>query len=146
MSCLLKSNQLGEHFSLLGRLNTPSPKMGEGLGGGESFLGDKLVNLAKSLRKRPTDAEIVLWRHLRSKQIDGLKFRRQEPIGQYIVDFVCFEKRLIIELDGGQHALQQARDQKRESWFKEQGFRTLRFWNNEVLRNIEGVLEVIRKA
>jgi very-short-patch-repair endonuclease len=118
--------------------------MGEGRGGGESFLADNLVNLAKSLRKRQTEAETLLWRHLRGKQTNGLKFRRQEPIGQYIVDFVCFERKLIIELDGGQHALQQDQDQKRESWFREQGFRTLRFWNNEVLGNIEGVLEVIR--
>jgi len=120
--------------------------MGVGWGGGESFLGDSLVNLAKSLRKRPTDAEKRLWRHLKSKQINGLKFRRQEPIGTYIVDFVCFEKRLIIELDGGQHASQQAQDQERESWFMSQGFITLRFWNNEVLANIEGVLEVIRRT
>jgi very-short-patch-repair endonuclease len=106
-------------------------------------LADRLVNLARSLRKRPTDAEKLLWRHLRSKQVYGLKFRRQEAIGRYIVDFVCFEKRLIIELDGGQHAEQQIQDQERDSWFREQGFRTLRFWNNEVLGNIEGVLETI---
>jgi very-short-patch-repair endonuclease len=118
--------------------------MGEGWGGGESFLVDNLLNLAKSLRKRPTDAEKRLWLHLKSKQINGLKFRRQEPIGTYIVDFVCFEQRLIIELDGGQHAGQQAQDQERESWFRSQGFKTLRFWNHEVLANIEGVLEVIR--
>jgi very-short-patch-repair endonuclease len=62
------------------------------------------------------------------------------------VDFVCFEKKLIIELDGGQHAEQQIQDQERDSWFREQGFRTLRFWNNEVLGNIEGVLEEIRKT
>jgi very-short-patch-repair endonuclease len=86
--------------------------MGEGWGGGESFLGDRLINLAKSLRKRPTDAEKLLWWHLRSKQIDGLKFRRQEPIGQYIADFVCFEKRIIIELDGGQHAMEQEKIEK----------------------------------
>jgi very-short-patch-repair endonuclease len=109
-------------------------------------LGDSLVNLAKSLRKRQTDAEKLLWWHLRSKQINGLKFRRQEPIGQYIADFVCFEARLIIELDGGQHAGQQSQDQERESWFMGQGFRTLRFWNHEVLENIEGVVEVIREA
>jgi very-short-patch-repair endonuclease len=120
--------------------------MGEGWGGGESFLGDRLINLAKSLRKRPTDAEKLLWWHLRSKQIDGLKFRRQEPIGQYIADFVCFEKRLIIELDGGQHAIEQKKDRKREDWFTKEGFQTLRFWNCDVLKNIEGVIEVIRRA
>jgi very-short-patch-repair endonuclease len=120
--------------------------MGEGWGGGESFLGDRLINLAKSLRKRPTDAEKLLWWHLRSKQIDGLKFRRQEPIGQYIADFVCFEKRLIIELDGGQHAIEQKKDRKREDWFTKEGFQTLRFWNCDFLKNIEGVIEVIRRA
>ncbi len=73
-----------------------------------------------------------------------MKFRRQEPIGPYIADFVCFENRLIIELDGGQHAIEQAKDQEREAWFKKEGFHLLRFWNHDVLQNIEGVLEVIR--
>jgi very-short-patch-repair endonuclease len=120
--------------------------MGEGWGGGESFLGDRLAVLAKSLRKRQTDAEKLLWWHLRSKQIDGLKFRRQEPVGPYIADFVCFEKRVVIELDGGQHALGQEKGKERETWFNKEGFRTLRFWNSDILGNIEGVLEEIRGA
>ena len=109
-------------------------------------LGDNLGNLAKSLRKKQTDAEKLLWWHLRGKQITGLKFRRQEPIGPYIADFVCFEKRLIIELDGGQHALEQEKDREREYWFNQEGFRTLRFWNTDVLQNIAGVVEVIRRT
>jgi len=109
-------------------------------------LGDRLANLAKSLRKRQTDAGKLLWWHLRSKQSDGLKFRRQEPIGPFIADFVCFEKRLVIELDGGQHAVEKEKDRQREGWLHKEGFRILRFWNTEVLQNIEGVVEIIRRA
>ena len=102
---------------------------------------------ARALRRRATDAEKLLWRYLRAKQLDGAKFRRQEPIGKYIVDFVCFSHRLVIELDGGQHAQARERlnDQQRDAWLREQGFKVLRFWNNDVLRNIEGVVETIRQ-
>jgi very-short-patch-repair endonuclease len=99
------------------------------------------ATLAKNLRKRSTDAERYLWKHLRSKQIEGLKFRRQEPIGKYIVDFVCYEKTLVVEVDGGQHS--EERDADRDSWIRSQGFTVLRFWNHEVLTNIKGVLEMI---
>ena len=75
--------------------------------------------------------------------MEGIKFRRQQPIGDYIVDFVSYEKRLVIEVDGGQHATQESSDRKRDLWLKEQGFKTLRFWDNEVLTNIDGVLEKI---
>jgi very-short-patch-repair endonuclease len=98
---------------------------------------------AKSLRKTSTDAERFLWRHLRTKQVEGLKFRRQEPIGKYIADFVCFESRVIVEVDGGQHA-ESEKDIERDGWLESQGFRVLRFWNNDGLLNIEGVLTVIR--
>jgi very-short-patch-repair endonuclease len=104
-----------------------------------------LHNRARNLRKRLTDAEIFLWNHLRMKQLDGHKFRRQQPIDHYIVDFVCFEKRLIIELDGGQHASEREKDIERDNNLKKNCFRVLRFWNNEVFTNIEGVLEVIRE-
>jgi very-short-patch-repair endonuclease len=77
--------------------------------------------------------------------MEGLKFRRQEPIGKYIVDFVCYEKGIVIEVDGGQHAMGKEKDEGRDNWFKREGFEVLRFWNNEVLTNIEGVLEVIRR-
>jgi len=97
------------------------------------------------LRNNTPDTEKFLWKYLRLKQIEGLKFRRQQPIGNYIVDFVCLEKRLIIELDGGQHAEEIEKDKKREKWLKEQGFKVLRFWNTDVLTNIEGVIEEIRQ-
>jgi very-short-patch-repair endonuclease len=103
-------------------------------------------SFAKTLRKRFTDTERLLWKHLRAKQIEGYKFRRQEPIGSYIVDFVCQEKKIVIEVDGGQHSVERERDIARDRWLKEQGYKVLRFWNNEVLTNINGVLEVIRKT
>ena len=101
--------------------------------------------IAKTLRKRLTDAEQLLWKHLRAKQIEGLKFRRQEPIGNYIVDFVCYERGIIIEVDGGQHAIEKEKDEERDNWLKREGFKVLRFWNNEVLTNSKGVLDVIRE-
>jgi len=88
----------------------------------------------------------LLWRHLRRKQLHGLKFRRQEQIGRFIADFVCYEHALIIEADGGQHAVEKEKDLKRTAWLNSQGFTVLRFWNNEILSNTEGVLEVIFKA
>jgi len=99
----------------------------------------------KNLRKNLTDAERLIWKHLRSRQFEGLKFRRQEPIGDYIVDFVCFERNLILEIDGGQHAEQKMQDSERDKWFQARGFTTLRFWNNDVLKNVVGVIETIRK-
>lgn len=105
----------------------------------------QLTSLAKGLRNRLTDAEILLWKHLRQKQMEGLKFRRQQPIDHYIVDFICLEKRIVIEVDGGQHALQKEADVTRDEYLRQQGFRVLRFWNNEVLKNIRGVLEVVRQ-
>ncbi|MDP8246502.1 MAG: endonuclease domain-containing protein [Candidatus Tritonobacter lacicola] len=102
----------------------------------------RLTPLARKLRKNSTDAERLLWSRLRAKQIEGLKFRQQQPIGNYIVDFVCFKKRIIVEADGGQHSKE--RDAERDHWLGEQGFTTLRFWDNDILTNIHGVLEVIR--
>jgi len=107
---------------------------------------DKMTALGKVLRKRPTDAEKLLWKQLRLKQIEGFKFRRQQPIDNYIVDFVCFEKRIVIEVDGGQHATQSEDDIARDTYLRQQGLKVLRFWNNEVLQNINGVLEVIRES
>jgi len=101
---------------------------------------------ARELRKNPTEAEQALWKHLRMCQLEGHKFRRQQPLGRYIVDFVCLEKRLIVELDGGQHAEQVLSDTARTAWLETQGFRVLRFWNNEVLSEIESVKEAIREA
>jgi len=101
-----------------------------------------LTALARNLRKKATDAETMLWRHLRSKQINGLKFRRQARIGSYIVDLVCFERKLVIEIDGGQHA-SNSKDKERERWLASRGFKVIRFWNNEVLKDTENVLRSI---
>jgi very-short-patch-repair endonuclease len=108
-------------------------------------LANKLIPLAKSLRKQTTDTEQLLWRHLRTKCFAGLKFRRQQPIGEHIIDFVCYKKKIIIELDGGQHTLpvEMQNDSRRDQWFEAQGYKGLRFWDNEVLTNTQGVLEVI---
>ncbi|ODS32860.1 MAG: deoxyribonuclease [Candidatus Scalindua rubra] len=109
-------------------------------------MNRKLINIARNLRRKSTDTERFLWRHIKAKQLEGLKFRRQQPIGNYIVDFVCFEKRVIIEIDGGQHTsdAEKKKDFIRDKWFEEQGYKVLRFWNNEVLTNMNGVLEVVR--
>ena len=106
---------------------------------------NRITALGKTLRKRPTDAEQLLWKHLRMKQMEGLKFRRQQPIDSYIVDFVCFENRIIIEVDGGQHGAYSIKDGERDSHLRQHGFKVLRFWNNDVLQNASGVLEIIRE-
>jgi very-short-patch-repair endonuclease len=98
---------------------------------------------ARKLRTRLTDAEQKLWHHIRGRQIMCHKFRRQAPIGKYVVDFVCFEQKLILELDGGQHAVHQEYDNIRTEWLGTQGFKVIRFWNHDVMNNIEGVKEVI---
>ena len=103
------------------------------------------TSLARRLRQNSTAAERKLWRYLRARSLGGFKFVRQEPIGRYIVDFVCREKRLVIEVDGGQHADCQ-RDAIRDQWLVEHRYSVLRFWNNEVLENIEGVWETIFAA
>ncbi len=100
---------------------------------------------AKSLRSNMTDAEKMLWRHLRAHRFGGEKFRRQQPIGPYIVDFAHFGKRLIVEADGGQHN-ESSSDARRDTWLRAQGFTVMRFWNNEILSNLEGVLAVVFEA
>ena len=90
-----------------------------------------------------TDAERLLWQHLRNRQLGGWKFRRQCPIGPFIVDFVCPEKKVIVEVDGGQHAETVVEDAERSKYLTEQGYRIVRFWNNEVLKELEAVLETI---
>jgi very-short-patch-repair endonuclease len=102
-----------------------------------------ILDNARILRKTLTDAEKLLWHLLRGRQIGGLRFRRQVPLGRYIADFVCHEANLVIELDGGQHAEQVRYDKKRTQWLEKEGYRVQRFWNNEVLQNVDGVLEVI---
>jgi very-short-patch-repair endonuclease len=98
---------------------------------------------ARTLRKNQTDAENWLWRNLRNRELGGWKFRRQYWVGNYVVDFVCIEKKLIIELDGGQHALQVEQDDQRSGFLIGKGFQLIRFWNNEVLQEGEAVLNVV---
>ncbi|AEG00128.1 endonuclease domain-containing protein [Methylomonas methanica] len=104
-----------------------------------------LTTNARDLRKNQTDAERLLWQHLRNRQLCGQKFRRQFPIDSFIVDFVCLEVKLIVELDGGQHAKQIEYDEKRTEQLQKRGFKVIRFWNNDVLQNNAGVLESIRQ-
>ena len=104
--------------------------------------GDTQLEIAKYLRSHQTDAEQRLWYHLRAHRFMDLKFKRQLPIGRYIVDFVCLEYRLIIEADGGQHG--DEADSLRNAWLKTQGFTILRFWNHDILQQTEAVLERIR--
>ena len=101
---------------------------------------------ARRLRREQTVAERRLWRQLRDRQLLGEKFRRQHPIAPYIVDFVCLSRKLIVELDGGQHAeRRKAYDKNRDDYLRRKGFRVLRFWNNDVLGNLDGVLGRIRR-
>jgi very-short-patch-repair endonuclease len=102
--------------------------------------------LAKDLRKNSTLAEGILWRNIRAKKFEGIKFRRQQPIENFIVDFVSFEKRVIIELDGSQHAEDTSKDIERDMVLESNGYTVLRFWNNEIFENLDGVLESIREA
>ena len=104
------------------------------------------IKKARALRSQLTDAEQVLWRHLRMRQLSGYKFRRQRPIGPYIVDFVCLQKKLVVELDGGQHAEQHNYDRSRDRWLIAQGFEVVRFWNDQVLTKTNDVVEAIFRA
>jgi very-short-patch-repair endonuclease len=102
--------------------------------------------LQRSLRRTMTDAEKKLWKILRGRQFDGLKFRRQHPYGDYILDFVCLEEKLAIEIDGGQHQERLTEDNIRTKTLENAGFRVLRFWNHDVLRQIEAVAAQILQA
>ena len=138
----------------------PRPQHGGGLGRGKRLPGlsandekpsykirtrTKTLKRARELRTLPTDAKIRLWKYLRRRQLNGFFFRKQCPIGPYIADFACLEARLIIELDGGQHA-DSATDASRDAWFTAHGFCTLRFWNNDILANTDGVIIMITEA
>lgn len=103
----------------------------------------KLTELARQMRFEPTIAEKLLWQELRRTQIGGLKFRRQQPIGDYIVDFVCPQARVAIELDGDSHENQEFIDAEKESFLTKQGFLVLRFPNSDIYTNLRGVLDVI---
>ncbi len=152
--------QKTNHSPLEGESQPAEPPGDSGCGGGtnrrsppESQWGkikqsysEKTLNRAKSLRQNQTDAEGLLWHYLRNKQLDGYKFRRQQPIGPYIVDFASLPEKLLIELDGGQHAEHEDYDERRDRFLKSKGYRVLRFWNNEVFENCFDVLENIYQA
>lgn len=121
---------------------SPSPLAGEGLGRGGLMESRQF---AKQLRRTMTDAEHRLWKLVRAHRLDGEKFRRQQPIGSYIVDFVHFGARVVVEADGGQH-VQSSHDAARDAWLMHQGFRVLRFWNDDILLHTDAVLESIWKA
>ena len=133
------------------RHSTPLSPRGRGVGGegvqalntsDETWFRDR----ARQLRQEQTPMEQLLWQQLRAKRFSGFKFRRQQKIGRYIVDFVCFAQKLIIELDGSQHADAQVEDAARDHWLRGEGFRVLRFWNNELLGQTDAVLEAIWQA
>ncbi|WP_040301528.1 endonuclease domain-containing protein [Afipia clevelandensis] len=105
-------------------------------------IAKAIRSFAKRMRREPTDAEAVMWRLLRHRQLAHFKFRRQAPFQNYILDFVCFEKRLAIEIDGRQHA-SSANDPARDAALAAEGFRILRYWNNDVLQKPSSVLEDI---
>ena len=99
---------------------------------------------ARALRRNATQAELKLWAILRNRQFQHLKFRRQQPIGPYYVDFVCLERHLVVEVDSGQHT--EEADAARTAWLQARGFRVLRFWNNDVLTNPDGVARKLAEA
>lgn len=117
----------------------PSPPGGEGRVRGASLT----TQLARALRKNMTDAERRLWYLLRNRQLWGWKFRRQHPVGPYIADFVCLEKKVVIEVDGGQHGENEDADWRRTSYLNKMGYQVLRFWNHEVLQEIDAVMDTI---
>ena len=100
---------------------------------------------SRALRRNQTDAEARLWHRLRDRRLSGHKFRRQVPLGPYFADFACMEKKLVVELDGGQHVEQAEQDTARSAFLHAQGFTVLRFWNDQVLRQTEAVLEEIQR-
>lgn len=123
---------------------SPSPQPLPHQEGGATTVDENWLQArARELRQAQTPQEQALWQHLRAKRFDGYKFRRQQPLGHYIVDFVCFGQKLIVELDGSQHANATQYDAQRDAWLKQQGFRVLRFWNNQWTAQPESVLEAI---
>jgi very-short-patch-repair endonuclease len=128
---------------------SPLPLQGGGLGRGSAApLRTKAETLkrARELRKNMTEAEKRLWYLMRRHNLETKLIRRQVPVGDYIIDFACLAERLLIEIDGGQHAAQAEQDARRTAWLEQRGFRVIRFWNNDVLGNTEGVLEMIVAA
>ena len=133
----------------MGFVSFPSPRMGRAGEGADDWVENtmpkKNTTITRKLRNNLTDAERNLWYSLRIEDL-GYKFRRQAQIGKYIVDFVCYPRKLIIEVDGGQHIEQGAEDMVRDTWLQSQGFMVLRFWNNEVLEEKNLVVERIAEC
>lgn len=125
---------------MLNEASLPPPR-------GKDRMGVRIMalptQLVRHLRRHMTEAEKALWRHLRLRQMGGCKFRRQHPLGNYVLDFVCLEKGVAVELDGGQHAGQAPADSRRDNWLEQQGITVLRFWNHDVLTDIESVKQAI---
>ncbi len=141
----LNEKQRKQITNLLNTLSLEGEGWGEGVKAEKVQVPDYLIKNARELRKNQTDAETLLWQLLRNRQIEDCKFRRQHPIPPYILDFYCHDKKLAIELDGGQHNQDQdkAKDQKRTDFLGSKGIQVLRFWNNDVLQQTEAVLEQI---
>ncbi|MFA6121428.1 MAG: ATP-dependent RNA helicase HrpA [Sideroxydans sp.] len=146
-SATIDAERFSKHFAA-----SPLSQRGRAREGGKGelhvALSEELLTHARELRKNATDAENLLWQILRRNQLHGFGFRRQHPLGSYILDFYCHQEKLAIELDGGQHAeeSQLKHDEARSAWLKEQGITVLRFWNNEALANTEGVLQRISEV
>jgi very-short-patch-repair endonuclease len=104
-----------------------------------------LTGFARRMRREPTTAELKFWYQVRDRRLEGFKFKRQVPIGPYIADFICIERRLIVEIDGGQHA-ESEHDLKRDAFLTAEGYRVLRFWNFDVLTNMDGVIDMVIAA
>jgi very-short-patch-repair endonuclease len=124
------------HDTLRADVSSTRPKMIDGV----------TLQRSRELRRDATDAETKLWYALRARAFGDFKFRRQYPIGKFIADFCCVSKKLIVELDGSQHAEQQGHDQERTSWFEKHGYRVIRFWNFEVAESLADVLDRIEAA
>jgi very-short-patch-repair endonuclease len=139
----------GEGDSPVAPSTLPSPLVGEGGDARSALTGEgaagRTLRLAKHLRKNMTEAETKLWHQLRAKRFESYKFKRQAPIGKYIADFASFTHRLVVEVDGSQHE-GSASDIVRDAWLKSQGFKVLRFWNRELLLDVDGAMMSILAA
>ena len=145
----VEDKELPSHFSdILFEVASEPSSSGRGQGEGYAYNSEEMLEFARELRKNSTDVEKIMWQFLRGRQLLGVKFRRQHPIESYVVDFLSHEAKLIIELDGGQHneEAELKRDAKRTEFFESKGFKVLRFWNNQVLENFEGVAQTIYNA
>ena len=123
-------------------LNLPSPLEGEGARRADEGYAGRMLRFAKKLRREMTDVEKKLWSALRDRRFENFKFRRQVPIGNYIVDFVCQERKVIVELDGSQHD-GSVYDEQRDAWLESVGYKVLRFWNIDINQALDGTLLAI---